>query len=108
MNERGQSTVEIVAVAPIVLLCCLIGLQALVAGAVHVTAANAAHAGALAGELGHNPAGAARAAVSRWPAGRVDVTAAHGRVRVRMRPRTIVPGLAATMTATAEARFTRP
>ena len=66
MSERGQSTVETVLMTPIVILCCLLGLQGLVAGANFVAAGNAAHAGALAGQLGHSPGKAARAAVPGW------------------------------------------
>lgn len=106
MNERGQSTVEIVAIAPVVFLCCLLGLQALVAGANFVTAGNAAHAGALAGELGRSPRKAARSAAPGWSTSRLDVSVVGRRVRVTVHPREIVPGLGGLLAASAEARYT--
>ncbi|MFT4048917.1 MAG: hypothetical protein QM648_03670 [Solirubrobacterales bacterium] len=106
-GSRGQSTVELVAIAPLVVLCGLLGLQALVAGATYVTAGNAAHAGALAGQLGHAPERAAREAAPGWSSGSVSVSVRARRVRVRVRPRAIVPPLAGLLTASAEARYTR-
>lgn len=108
MNERGQSTVELVAIAPLVLLCCLLALQALAAGAGRVVAAHAAHAGALAGQLGRDPRATARGAVPGWSAGRVEVAVAARQVRVRVRPRGIVPGLGAALESSVGARYTRP
>ena len=92
-DERGQSVVELVAMTPVFLLCCLLALQALAAGATFVSADNAAHAGAVAGELGGNPRAAARAALPGWATGRVSVRSVGGRVDVQLRPRAIVPPL---------------
>ncbi len=105
--ERGQSTVELVAIAPVVLLCALLGLQALVAGANFVVAGNAAHAGALAGQLGRDPRRAAREAAPGWSTSTRSVSVRDRRVVVRLRPRAIVPPLAPLLTARADARFTR-
>lgn len=103
----GQATVELVAAAPIVLLVCLLGLQALVAGANFVVAGNAAHAGALAGQLGRDPARAARSAAPGWSTGSLHIERTSARVRVRLAPRAILPGLAPLLTVRAEARYTR-
>lgn len=104
-GERAQASVETVAIAPIILLCCLLGFQGLIAGANFVAAGNAAHAGALAGQLGRDPVSAARAAAPGWSSTRMKV-ARHGRrVRVELSPRTIVPGLAAALKVTTEARW---
>lgn len=90
-RQSGQSMVELVAMVPLLLLCCLLGLQALAAGAVFVSADNAAHAGAVAGELGGDAPAAARAALPGWAAGRASVRVSGGRVDVLLRPRAIVP-----------------
>lgn len=105
-SQRGQSSVEVVALAPVVFLCCLLGLQALVAGASFVAAGNAAHAGALAGQLGHDSRRAARAAAPGWSSGRMHVSDRGHRVRVRLTPRAIVPPLAGFLTVNASARYT--
>lgn len=106
-GQRGQSSVETVAIAPIVFLCCLIGLQGLLAGANFVAAGNAAHAGALAGQLGHDPARAARSSAPDWSTGRLRVTDRGRRVRVRLTPRAIVPPLAGLLAVEASARYTK-
>jgi pilus assembly protein CpaE len=105
--ERGQATVESVALAPVVLLCCLLGLQALVAGANFVVASHVAHSAALAGQMGRDVKRAARAAAPGWSTGRLEVSDRARRVTVRLRPRTIVPGLAPVLSVEAGARYTR-
>lgn len=107
MSESGQSMVETVVMTPIVILCCLLGLQGLVAGANFVAGDNAAHAGALAGELGHDPKKAARGAVPGWSTGDVDVTARGRQVRVTLKPRSIFPGLAGLLVVNSSARYTK-
>jgi hypothetical protein len=97
----------VVAITPLVVLCCLIGMQALAAGANFVTAANAAHAGALAGQLGREPSSAAREAVPGWSTSRVDVSTHERTVEVLLRPRSFVPGLSELLDARATARYTR-
>jgi hypothetical protein len=97
----------LVAIAPILFLCCLLGLQALVAGANFVVADNAAHAGALAGQLGRNPRTAARSAAPGWSTSQLDVSVRLRRVRVALRPRSIVPGLADLLVVHSEARYSK-
>ncbi len=106
--SSGQAGVETVAMAPILLLCSLLALQALVAGANFVVADNAAHAGALAGQLGDDPESAARRSAPGWSTTRVRVSERESRVRVRLTPRSIVPGLARMLSVTAEAGYARP
>lgn len=101
--EHGQALVELVAIAPLVLLCALLGLQALAAGAAYVYADNAAHAAALAGQLGGDADAAARAALPGWSRGRVGVVDRDGRLTVTVRPRALVPPLAKLLTARANA-----
>lgn len=107
MNEQGQSTLEAVLMTPLVILCCVLGLQGLVAGANYVAADNAAHAGALAGQLGNDPRKAARSAVPGWSTGQVGVTTGARHVRVKLKPRSIFPALAGLLVVTSEARYTR-
>lgn len=104
--RRGQSTVEVVAITPLVALCGLLALQALIAGANYVVAGNAAHAGALAGQLGRSAAPAARRAAPGWVTSRVAVMIHRRRVHVRLRPRAVIPPLAPLLSAEAEARYT--
>lgn len=107
MSERGQSSVEAVLMTPIVILCCLIGLQALVAGANFVAADNAAHAGALAGQLDRDPKKAAREAAPGWSTSQLEVRTRGSRVRVRLKPRSIFPLLSGLLVVTSEARYTK-
>jgi hypothetical protein len=104
-SENAQASVELVALVPLVALCGLLGLQGLVAGANFVVAANAAHAGALAGQLGHDPERAAREAAPSWPRGRIEVRARNGRVAVELHPRSLVPGVSGLLVARADARY---
>lgn len=104
-SESGQSLVEVVAMAPIVLLCGLLGLQALAAGASHVYADNAAHAAAMAAQLGNDPRMAARAALPGWAKGRVAVEMNTNRVTVELRPRAIVPQLSELLVTRGSAAF---
>jgi hypothetical protein len=104
-DSRGQSLVELVAIAPVVILCGLIGLQALVAGATFVYADNAAHAGALAGQLDTDPVAAASAAAPGWASGRVFVEKRGRVINVKLTPRAIVPPLAGLLAAHASARI---
>ena len=99
--------VETVLMTPIVILCCVLGLQGLVTGANFVAADNAAHAGALAGELGDDPRKAARSAVPGWSTAQVEVTDRGNRVRVKLKPRSIFPVLAGLLVVTSEARYTK-
>ena len=104
-GQSGQSLVEVVALAPVVLLCGLLGMQALAAGATYLYADNAAHSGALAAELGENANSAARRALPRWAAGAVDVKRSSGAVRVTVAPRSVFPGLDRLLRVRSSASF---
>lgn len=86
MAERGQSTVELVAALPALLLAALIALQLLAAGYALTLADGAAEAGALALASGGSAPGAARAALPGWAKDDVAVAVDGGRVTVRLRP----------------------
>jgi len=102
-SESGQASVELVALAPLLLAAVLSVSQLLAAGAAQELADHAAEAGAVALLQHTDPAQAARDAVPGWSRGRVDVRVDGRRVRVRVRPRTFLPALAETLEATGEA-----
>ena len=99
----GQASIELVAVAPLLLAVVLAAAQLLAAGAARELADHAAEAGAIALLQGTDPAAAARDAVPGWSRGRVRVRIVDRRVRVRLRPRTLVPSLAQMLESTGEA-----
>jgi hypothetical protein len=101
--EAGQASIELVALAPMLLAVALAVAQLLAAGAARELADHAAEAGAIALLQGADPAGAARDAVPGWSRARVDVQVRDRRVRVRLRPRSFLPELAELLEATGEA-----
>jgi hypothetical protein len=102
-RESGQASVELVAVAPLLLAAVLAVAQLLAAGVAHELADHAAEAGAIALLQRTDPAAAARGALPGWSRGRVDVRVQGRRVRVRLRPRSFLPQLAELLEATGEA-----
>jgi hypothetical protein len=102
-RQSGQATVELVALAPLLLAIVLAAAQLLAAGAARELADHAAEAGAIALLQGVDPVSAARAAVPGWSHGRLDVRIDGRRVRVRLRPRAALPALAAMLEATGTA-----
>lgn len=100
-GERGQSTVEVVAVMPLLVAVALAVAQVLAAGAARDVAATAASAGAMALLQGADPERAARAAA---PGARLRVEVEGRAVRVTVRPARIVPPLARALEAESVAR----
>jgi hypothetical protein len=100
---RGQATVELIGILPLAVLVALAVGQLLAAGAAREFAGHAAQAGATAMLQELDPRDAAREALPGWSAGRVDVSVRDRRVRVRVRPLTLIPGLADDLAATATA-----
>ncbi len=101
---RGQATVEVVAMAPLAVAGALGIAQVLAAGAAAALADHAAEAGAVALVQGRDARAAVRAAVPAWTRRGLEIDVAGSRVRVRMRPPSLVPGAGAALAATAEAR----
>jgi hypothetical protein len=102
-GERGQATVELVALLPLALIVALVLAQSLAAGRARELAGHAAEAAAVALVEGGEPQAAARQAVSGAARGQLDVRI-HGReVTVRLTPPTLMPFLAARLTASATA-----
>jgi len=92
-REEGQAAVELVVLAPLLVAVVLAAAQLLAAGAAAELADHAAEAGAVALLQGENAKQAARDAVPRWSRKRMVVRVQGRRVRVRMRPRSAIPGL---------------
>lgn len=103
MGERGQSSVELVAALPALLLAALVVLQLLVVGYATTLADGAAEAGALALSSGGSAAKAARQALPGWAADDVAVEVDGGRVSVRLRPPAPLPVLAERLSVVSSA-----
>jgi hypothetical protein len=106
-GARGQATVEVLALAPVIVAIGLGILQLLAVGYASVLAGNAAEAGALALAGGADARDGARQALPGWSRARARVEVDGGRVEVRLRPpsplKALADGLEVTATATVEA-----
>jgi hypothetical protein len=102
-GEGGQSSVELIALLPLVLIVALGVASLLGARAASGQAAAAAQAGAMAILQDEDPRAAAREALPEHARGRSTVTVRGRRVAVEVRPRTLVPFLSATLAASASA-----
>lgn len=98
-EERGQSTVEVVALLPVLLVVVLAAAQLLVAGLAREQAGTAAQAGAMALLQDEDPQDAVREAVPGWSRTRVSTRVRGRLVEVRLRPPSLVPRLADALTA---------
>jgi len=84
-SERGQTTVELVALLPAIVLTCVIAWQLVVAGQTAWLAAHAARVAARAEVVGGDAASAARSALPRSLERGLRVSeVGGGRVRVRV------------------------
>lgn len=102
-EEGGQSTVELVAALPGLLLAGLIALQLLATGYALTLADGAAEAGALALASGRPAAVAARDALPGWAEDDVDVSVSGRRVTVRLRPPSPLAAVAERLAITSSA-----
>lgn len=103
LREAGQSTVELVAALPALLLAGLLALQLFAVGYALTLADGAAEAGALALATGRPAKAAARDALPAWAEDEVEVTVRGGRVQVRLRPPSPLPALAARLSVSSSA-----
>jgi len=87
-SERGQATVELVAVVPLLVLSCAIAWEVVLAGHTAWLAASAARAGARAVAVGRDGRAAARSVSSSSSVSLLD----GGRVRVSVPVPLVVPG----------------
>lgn len=106
-SEAGQSTVELVAALPALLLAGLIALQLLAAGHALTLADGAAEAGALALASGEPARDAVRRALPGWAEDDVGLSVSGGRVTVRLRPPSPLPAIADRLMVSSSA-FARP
>lgn len=107
-GERGQGSVELVALLPVLLIVAVAAAQLLAAGYAAVLAGNAAEAAALAVAGGGDPEAAARAALPGWTRKRLEVAVRGGEARVRLRPPALIPRLAGELEVTAHAAVEAP
>src|SRR3954447_10378171 len=98
----GQASVELLAAIPALALAAALALQLLLVGYSLTIADGAAEAGALAGAAGKDAGAAARDALPGWARARSKVSAAAGRVTVRLRPPTPFGALADALAVTSE------
>jgi hypothetical protein len=104
-RDHGQALVELIAAAPLVILFGLLCCQALAAGSAYVYADNAAHAAALAEQLGRDGRLAARDSLPGWSRGGIRVRSRGGRVDVWLTPRAVLPVFSRFLTVRASAFY---
>ncbi|HEX8120601.1 MAG TPA: hypothetical protein VF549_04965 [Solirubrobacteraceae bacterium] len=102
-SARGQASVELVAMVPLLVAVALALGQVLAAGAARELAGHAAEAAAIALARGGDPRAAARDALPGWSRDRLDVSVDGRRVTAKVRPVAFVPPLAERLDATATA-----
>ena len=101
--EHGQAAVELVALAPLLVVVVLAAAQLLAAGAARALADHAAEAAGIALLQGGDPVAAARAAVPGWSRARMAVEVRGRHVRVRLRPPAPVAALGSLLAARGDA-----
>ena len=102
-GEGGQASLEIVILAPLLVVLGLAAAQLLAAGAAGELADHAVEAAAVAVLQGADPEAAARDALPGWSRERVMVRVQGRRVHVRLEPPSPIPGLAQLLVASREA-----
>jgi hypothetical protein len=107
-NERGQGSVELLAVLPLLLAVALAAAQLLAVGYSSVLAGNAAEAGALALAGGGDARAAVRKALPGWSRRRMRVSVEGGEVRIRLRPPALIRALTGELEVAAEAAVEAP
>jgi pilus assembly protein CpaE len=104
--QRGQASVELLGVLPLLVALGLAALQLLAVGYAGILAGSAAEAGALALAGGSGAADAragVREALPGWSRARTRVTVEGGRVTVRLRPPALLEALAERLEVAADA-----
>jgi pilus assembly protein CpaE len=107
-GERGQATLELLGLLPLLLAVALAGAQLLAVGYSSILAGNAAEAGALALAGGGDARMGARAALPGWSRAHARVAVSGGEVRVRLRPPTLLRSLAERLEVSASATVEAP
>ncbi|MCU1677855.1 MAG: hypothetical protein JWM93_2613 [Frankiales bacterium] len=101
--QDGQSSVELVAMLPLLVVITVAVAQLLAGGVAHELAAHAAENGAIAMGEDEDPKQAVRDALPGWAKERVRVTIKGRQVRVRLTPVTVFPGAGEALAADARA-----
>jgi hypothetical protein len=107
-GERGQATVETIAVAPVIVAIGLAILQLLAVGYASVLAGNAAEAGALALAAGRDAGEGVKRSLPGWSRARARVEVYGGRVEVQLRPPSLLDALADGLEVSAAATVEAP
>ncbi len=107
-GERGQASLELLAMVPLLVAVALAAAQLLAVGYSSVLAGNAAEAGALALAGGGDPRASARDSLPGLSRARAHVSVSGGEVRVRLRPPALLEALADRLEVSASARVEAP
>jgi hypothetical protein len=107
-GERGQATLELLALLPLLLAVALAATQLLAVGYASVLAGNAAEAAALALAGGGDPRAAAHEALPGWSRSRARLSITGGHVQVRLRPPTLLRALTGRLEVSASAAVEAP
>lgn len=102
-SARGQASVEVVGLLPLLAIAGVAVLQLLAAGAAHEYAGHAAEAGAIALADGRDARTAARDALPGWSRRRLEVHVDGRRVRVQVHPPSVVRKVGDLLSAQATA-----
>ncbi len=106
--ERGQASLELVGLLPLLVAVALAAAQLLAVGYSSVLAGNAAEAGALALAAGGDPRAGARDALPGWSRAHARVSVSGGEVRVELRPPSLLRALAGNLEVSAGAMVEAP
>ena len=107
-NARGQATLELLGLLPVVVVIGLVLMQLLAVGYSAVLAGAAAESGALALASGGSAAEGVRDALPGWSRARARISVRGGRVRVGLRPPSPLRTLARRLEVRADARVELP
>lgn len=107
-RERGQASLELLGLLPLLLTVALAAAQLLAVGYSSVLAGNAAEAGALALAGGGDARERARAALPGWSRAHARVSVDGGSVRVGLRPPALLRALAGELEVSATASVEAP
>lgn len=107
-GERGQASVELLGVLPLLVAVALAAAQLLAVGYSSVLAGNAAEAGALALAGGGDARAGAREALPGWSRAHASVSVSGGEVTVKLRPPALLRALAERIEVSAVAAVEAP
>ena len=106
--ERGQASVELLGALPALLVLGLVLFQLLAVGYSAVLAGQAAEAGALAIAAGGDARASIREALPGWSRARARAEVRGGRVRVTLRPPSVLSALGRRLEVGAQAEVEAP